>query len=85
MVSKMRNRDAEFGFSDMVIVDDNFASIVKAIQEGRGIYDNIIKFVNYLISSNIAEIFLENGGNLCIKINCLESRLPIRKYFVYLH
>lgn len=44
--------------SDMVITDDNFASIVHAVEEGRGIYDNILKFVNYLLSSNLAEIFV---------------------------
>jgi Ca2+-transporting ATPase len=42
--------------ADMVILDDNFASIVGAVEEGRGIYDNIVKFVSYLLSSNIAEI-----------------------------
>ncbi|NGX38981.1 MAG: Calcium-transporting ATPase [Chlamydiae bacterium] len=44
--------------SDMVILDDNFASIVRAVKQGRGIYDNIVKFVSYLLSSNIAEILV---------------------------
>lgn len=50
--------------SDMVITDDNFASIVNAIEEGRGIYDNITKFVCYLASSNIAEIIVVFVGML---------------------
>lgn len=50
--------------SDMVITDDNFASIVNAIEEGRGIYDNITKFVCYLASSNIAEIIVVFIGML---------------------
>ncbi len=68
--------------ADMIVTDDNFASIVNAVEEGRGIYDNILKFVNYLLSTNIAEIVVivaamilgirERGGHVFIPLSAVQ-------------
>jgi len=44
--------------SDMILMDDNFASIVNAIEEGRGIFDNIQKFVHFLLACNTSEVLV---------------------------
>jgi Ca2+-transporting ATPase len=50
--------------SDMVLRDDNFATIRDAVAEGRGIFDNIRKFVNFLLSANAGEVLVVFGGVL---------------------
>lgn len=50
--------------SDIIITDDNFATLVRAIEEGRIIYQNIIKAIVYLLTSNLSELMLVFGSTL---------------------
>ena len=50
--------DVAKGAADMTLTDDNFATIVEAVRQGRGIFDNIRKVVGYLIGTNIGEILV---------------------------
>ena len=49
--------DVTKNVADMVLADDNFATIIHAVEEGRRIYDNIRKVIQFLLSANLAEVF----------------------------
>jgi Ca2+-transporting ATPase len=57
-----RGSDVSREVADLVLQDDNFATIVNAVEEGRGIYENIQKFLRFLFSTNLSEVLLVAGG-----------------------
>jgi Ca2+-transporting ATPase len=58
----IRGSDVTREVADLVLLDDNFATIVGAIEEGRGIYENIQKFLRFLFSTNLSEVLLVASG-----------------------
>ena len=67
--------------ADIIITDDNFATIVTAVEEGRGIYDNIRKTLQYLLAGSAAELLLMA---LCVIIGLPAPLLPIHLLWVNL-
>jgi len=57
-----RGSDVSREVADLVLLDDNFATIVGAVEEGRGIYENIQKFLRFLFSTNLSEVLLVAAG-----------------------
>lgn len=80
--------------ADVILTDDNFATIVSAVEEGRRIYDNILKVIQFLLSSNVGEIFVLLFATLLTPlfaqwfgitdINHLEILLPIHILWINL-
>lgn len=60
----MNGTDVTREASDMVLMDDNFATIAEAVKQGRGIYDNIRKFIRYMLACNLGEVVTMFAGVL---------------------
>ena len=54
----IRGSDVARDSSDMVLLDDNFASIIKAIRQGRRVFDNLKKSIKFLLAANVGEVFV---------------------------
>lgn len=67
--------------ADMIITDDNFATIVAAVEEGRGIYDNIRKTLQYLLAGNTGELLLMT---VCVVVGMPAPLLPIHLLWINL-
>ena len=67
--------------SDMIVTDDNFASIVAAVEEGRGIYDNIRKTLQYLLAGNTGELLLMTA---CVVLGLPAPLVPVHLLWINL-
>ena len=62
--------------ADVILTDDNFASIIFAVEEGRAVYANIRKFITYIFTSNMPEavpfiLFVLSGGRIPLALNVM--------------
>ena len=79
--------------ADVILTDDNFATIVSAVEEGRRIYDNILKAIQFLLSSNVGEVIVLFvailitpilAGAFNIPVSLIEPLLPIHILWINL-
>ena len=73
--------DVAKGVADIVLADDNYATLITGIFRGRVIFDNLIKFIRYLLSCNIGEVVVVFVGTL---LGSLHIMLPIQLLFINL-
>ena len=69
--------------ADVILTDDNFATIVKSVEEGRRIYDNILKAISFLLSSNMSEIIVLFIATMILPILCSKFGLDVNKVEVF--
>ncbi len=69
--------DVAKGAASMILTDDNFATIITSIKEGRGIFDNIKKDVQFLLSSNIGEVITIFGASVISLITSFDFGVPL--------
>ena len=74
--------------ADMIITDDNYASIIAAIEEGRGLYESLVKFLRYMLPTNLAELLVILWGTLFkfvgMKALPLVTLLPVQLLWINL-
>ena len=70
--------------AEMILTDDNFASIVAAVEEGRGIYENIRKFVAFLLSANAGEVLIMFFATLALSSTYLPFFEPVQLLWINL-
>lgn len=69
--------DVAKGAASMILTDDNFATIITSIKEGRGIFDNIKKDVQFLLSSNIGEVITIFGASVISLVTPFDFGVPL--------
>jgi len=60
----LNGSDVAKGAADIVLADDNFSTIVQAIRKGRSVFQNLVKFLVYLLSGNVAEVSTQTLNRL---------------------